>query len=444
MASKPINLLLVDDDLVDRRLITKALARFSPGVQFNIQTAGTMSETLEHLSSNKYDVVLLDLNLPDSDGIGTVQKVHDADSNIAIVVLTGLPDEKMGLQTIEKGAGDYLVKGKFSDDALMRAIRYAIERKRPEQRLKRAAQEWRTTFDSITEFILILDRDFKILRVNRAVSDALGVEPQELIGKTCYDVYNCTDHNPSNCPHAQTLRTRKPSSIEFFQRQLGIHLEVTISPIINEYGEVGGSVHISKDITERKRAEEEHREQERLKSEFAASVSHEIRTPLSIFKNIVSNALAGVQGPLNPKLRESLEMANGTIKRLARIINNFLDISKIEAGRMKLHLAQFDLWSAISDTVKALSLLSDEKGIELNADRPDCELIINADRDRIEQTLINLISNAIKFTPQGGHVSVRAKNLGTMVAVEIEDDGPGIGTNDIDKIFNRFVQIEKQ
>jgi signal transduction histidine kinase len=111
---------------------------------------------------------------------------------------------------------------------------------------------------------------------------------------------------------------------------------------------------------------------------------------------------------------------------------------------MKLHLAQFDLWSAISDTVKALSLLSEEKGIELKADRPDCELIINADRDRIEQTLINLISNAIKFTPQGGHVGVRVKNLETMVAVEIEDDGPGIETSDIDKIFNRFVQIEKQ
>jgi signal transduction histidine kinase len=111
---------------------------------------------------------------------------------------------------------------------------------------------------------------------------------------------------------------------------------------------------------------------------------------------------------------------------------------------MKLHLAKFDLCSAISDTVKALSILSDEKGIELKAYMPDFDLIINADRDRIEQTLINLICNAIKFTPEGGHISVRTKNLGTAVAIEIEDDGPGIESGDIEKIFNRFVQIERQ
>lgn len=444
MVSEAINLLLVDDDVVDRRLITKSLSRFSPSVQFSIQTAGTVSEAIEHLDTGKYDVVLLDLNLPDSDGLDTVQKVHGTDSNVAIVVLTGLPDEKMGLQTIEKGAGDYLVKGKFSGDGLMRAIRYAIERKRPEQKLKKAAQEWRTTFDSITDFISILDKEGNILRVNRSLSDALGVEPQQLIGKRCHDVQRCPNYHTSNCPHAQTLKTKKPSSAVFYHEHLGMYIEVTTSPVFDEDGQIQGSVHIAKDITERKRAEEERREEERQKSEFAASVSHEIRTPLSIFKNIVSNALAGVMGRVNPKLRESLEMANATVDRLARIISNFLDISKIEAGRMKLQLAKFDLCSAISDTVKALSVLSEEKGVELEAYMPDCGLIINADRDRIEQTLINLISNAIKFTPEGGHISVRAENLYTAVALKVEDDGPGIDSSNINKIFNRFVQIEKQ
>jgi PAS domain S-box-containing protein len=444
MISKPINLLLVDDDVVDRRLITKALTRFTPSVQFNIQTAETISKATELLRRDSYDIVLLDLNLPDSSGIDTVQEIHDTDSNVAIVVLTGLPDEKMGLQTIEKGAGDYLVKGKFSGDGLMRAIRYAIERKRPEQKLKKAAKEWRTTFDSITDFISILDKDFKILRVNRALSGAFKMEPQQLIGKTCYEMYNCTDHSPLSCPHAQTLRTKKASSVEFYQEQLGVHLEVTTSPVINEDGQIAGSVHIAKDITGRKQAEQDRKEQERLKSEFVASVSHEIRTPLTIFKNIVSNALSGVLGRVNPKLRENLEMADTSIKRLSRIINNFLDVTKIEAGRMRLHLAQFDLWSAISDTVKGLSLLADEKGIELKAYEPDSGVVINADRDRIEQALINLISNAIKFTPGGGHINVRTKNLGTAVAIEIEDNGPGIESGDIDKIFNRFVQIERQ
>jgi len=444
MVFKVINLLLVDDDTVDQRLIMKSLSRFSQNVRFNIETAGTLAEATEHLRSDKYDIVLLDLNLPDSTGISTVQGVQSANSNIPIVVLTGLPDEKMGLQTIEEGAEDYLVKGKFSDDGLMRAIRYAIERKRPEQKLKNAAKEWRTTFDSITDFIAILDNDFKILRVNMALANAFGVQPQQLIGRTCYEVYRCPNHDTVNCPHAQTLKTKKASSVEFYQEQLGIHLEVTTSPIINEDGQVEGSVQIAKDITERIKAEQERKEQDKLKSEFVATVSHEIRTPLTIFKNIISNALAGVMGQLSPRLKENLEIADRTIDRLARIISEFLDISTIEAGRMKLCLTEFDIREAISNVVKSLSLLSEQKNIELTADISDGGYFINADRDRIEQALINLVSNAIKFVPEGGHINIQAKNIGTTVAVEIEDDGPGIKRADLRRIFDRFVQLKKQ
>ncbi|MHC4158775.1 MAG: PAS domain-containing sensor histidine kinase [Planctomycetota bacterium] len=414
MISKTINLLLVDDDSVDRRLVVKALNRFSHIVKFDIETAGTLSETMEHLSSGGYDVVLLDLTLPDSSGIDTVQEVNATDSNVPIVVLTGLSDERMALHAIEKGAADYLVKGKFSDDGLMRAIRYAIERKRPEQKLKNAAKEWRATFDSIADFISIVDKDFKITRVNRALSDAFGVRPQELIGRRCHNVYKCTGRDSASCPHLKTLKTRKASSLEFYEERLGIYLEVATSPIIDENGQITGSVHIAKDITERKRVEQERKEQARLKSEFVATVSHEIRTPLSIFKNIISNALAGVMGQLSPKLRENLEMANRTINRLTRIVSDFLDISKIEAGKMKLLRTQFDIQLAIADSVNSLGPLADKKNIELRSYMPGCELLIDADRDRIEQALINLISNAIKFAPEDGHV------------------------------FDRFVQIEKQ
>jgi PAS domain S-box-containing protein len=417
MISKTINLLLVDDDSVDRRLVVKALNRFSHIVKFDIETAGTLSETMEHLSSGGYDVVLLDLTLPDSSGIDTVQEVNATDSNVPIVVLTGLSDERMALHAIEKGAADYLVKGKFSDDGLMRAIRYAIERKRPEQKLKNAAKEWRATFDSIADFISIVDKDFKITRVNRALSDAFGVRPQELIGRRCHNVYKCTGRDSASCPHLKTLKTRKASSLEFYEERLGIYLEVATSPIIDENGQITGSVHIAKDITERKRVEQERKEQARLKSEFVATVSHEIRTPLSIFKNIISNALAGVMGQLSPKLRENLEMANRTINRLTRIVSDFLDISKIEAGKMKLLRTQFDIQLAIADSVNRLGPL---------------------------QALINLISNAIKFAPEDGHVDVRAEVLDGKVAVEVEDDGPGIGSSDLEKIFDRFVQIEKQ
>ena len=444
MITRVIKLLLVDDDAVDCRLIDKALARFSGTVQFNIETASTLAEAIELLKSGNYNLILLDLSLPDSSGVDTVKGIHAANSNIPIVVLTGLPDEKMGLSTIEEGAEDYLVKGKFSDNELMRTIRYAIERKRREQEIKNAAKAWRTTFDSITDFIAILDKDFKILRVNKALANAYGVKPQELVGKTCYQVYECTEHDHPSCPHAKTLRTREPSTAEIHQKQLGIYLEVTTSPIFNADGRIDGSVHIAKDITQRKHTEQEMREQDRLKSEFVAAVSHEIRTPLAIFKNIISNALAGVMGKITPKLRENLEMANKTVDRLARIIGDFLDISKIEAGMMTLSLSQLEIQSVVSDTVKTLTGLADEKKIELNTYLCGQEVIINADREKIERVLVNLIGNAIKFVPQGGHIKVRVKTVKNAVAVEVEDDGPGIESGDIKKLFHRFVQLEKQ
>ncbi|UCE99528.1 MAG: response regulator [Planctomycetota bacterium] len=444
MISEKFNLLLVDNDAVDRRSVIKALNRFSHIVQFDIETAGTLSGATKHLRSGNYDVVLLDLTLPDSSGIDTVKAARSANSNIPIVVLADLSNEKLSLHAIEEGAGDYLVKGKFSDDGLIRAIRYAIERKRPEQKLKNAAKEWRTTFDSITDFIAILDKDFKITRVNRALADAYGVQPEELIGKRCHEVYLCTNLDCASCPHLQTLKTKKVSSLEFYEGQLGIHLEETTSPIIDDNGEMNGSVHVAKDITERKWAELERKEQDRLKSEFVATVSHEIRTPLSIFKNIISNALAGIMGQLSPKLCENLEMANRTINRLTRIVNDFLDITKIEAGKMELRRTQYDIQLSIHDTIGSLTQLAEEKNIDLKSYMPGCELVIDADRDRIEQVLVNLISNAIKYTPEGGHVNVRVEAFDKKVAVEVEDDGLGIGSSDLEKIFDRFVQIKKQ
>lgn len=131
--TKSIRVLFVDDDVADRQLVKLALARSSQSVQFDIETAQTLSEATERLSGNKYDIVLLDLGLPDSSGIDTVQSIHNINPNIPIVVLTGLADEEIGLQAIRTGAEDYLTKGKSLEYALVRTIRHAIERKQTEK-----------------------------------------------------------------------------------------------------------------------------------------------------------------------------------------------------------------------------------------------------------------------------------------------------------------------
>ena len=133
----------------------------------------------------------------------------------------------------------------------------AVERKRVEEMIRRAAEEWRATFDSLADLISIQDKDFRILRVNKAYADAFKMKPKEVVGKTCYEMTHGTNGPVSNCPHQKTLRTKKPATVEFFEPHLGIHLEVSASPIFNEKGEVVATVHVARDITERKQTEDE-------------------------------------------------------------------------------------------------------------------------------------------------------------------------------------------
>ncbi|HUT30044.1 MAG TPA: CBS domain-containing protein [Sedimentisphaerales bacterium] len=215
-------------------------------------------------------------------------------------------------------------------------------------------------------------------------------------------------------------------------------------------GRVNGSQGVLRDITERKLAAQELRkaheilkEHDRLKTEFTSTISHELRTPLGILKNIISNATAGCFGILRPELGKNLQVVESHIDRLARLMTDFLDISRIEAGRMELNLLPVAMQSIISEVVGSFMAAAAAQNIELKSDMPDATLLVKADHQKIVQVLMNLVGNAIKFVPPNGRVVVSARESRGEVCVEVADDGPGIDKKDIDKIFDRFVQIEK-
>ena len=204
------------------------------------------------------------------------------------------------------------------------------------------------------------------------------------------------------------------------------------------------NINLKAEIVERKQVEEKLKEYDRLKTEFVVNVSHELRTPLTIFKNIISNLQAGVAGSLNPKQHKNLEIADKEIDRLARIINDFLDISKIESGTINLESQHITVQSLVTDVVELFEPLAEEKNMELTTSMGDEELFIDADHDRMIQVLANLISNAIKFVPDvGGRIAVQVRGLDNEVSIAVEDNGRGIDTDDISRIFDRFVQVEK-
>ncbi len=206
----------------------------------------------------------------------------------------------------------------------------------------------------------------------------------------------------------------------------------------------------ARDVTDVKRAErdliaanEVLRKHDRLKSEFVSTVSHELRTPLCIFKNIISNALAGVMGKLSNKLIENLRMADKSVDRLSRIIGDFLDISKIESGTLQLHRSVFAIQSVIEEVVTVLQALGAAKSIRITRDLPETPIEIDADRDRIIQVLTNLVGNAIKFISVDGQIRVEVIDQVDQVEVSVHDNGPGLTQDEMTRIFDRFVQVHK-
>ncbi len=204
----------------------------------------------------------------------------------------------------------------------------------------------------------------------------------------------------------------------------------------------------ARDITEAKHAEsklikanERLREHDRLKSEFVSTVSHELRTPLCIFKNITSNAMAGVMGKISRKLYENLQTAEQSIDRLSKIISDFLDVSKIESDCLELDMTILTVQSIVTEVADSLQALAQAKGIEIKTALYGEAIEISADRERLTQILANLIGNAIKFIPANGHITVKVDDCGKEVQFSVEDDGPGLSEEDVEKIFDRFVQI---
>jgi signal transduction histidine kinase len=181
---------------------------------------------------------------------------------------------------------------------------------------------------------------------------------------------------------------------------------------------------------------------DRLKSDFVSNVSHELRTPLTAIKGSVDLLLRGVPGVLNEKQTHYLARVRSNTQHLAGLINDLLDLSKIEAGKMELKATRVSLGGLIHEVVETLRPIAAEKLIHLEAATPEPSNLVWADREKVTQILMNLLGNAIKFSPPQGRVTVSTiANGKEWVQVSVEDTGPGVPTEQREKIFEKFYQV---
>ncbi len=197
--------------------------------------------------------------------------------------------------------------------------------------------------------------------------------------------------------------------------------------------------------TELEKANQELRKIDEIKSEFVSIASHELRTPLAAIKNGVQLILQEKTGPINENQKKFLSMADRNITRLTNILDNLLDLSRIEAGKVRMKCGELDLRLPIEFVLSSLKPQADGKSIKLSTEIPMELPPVYGDREKIEQVLTNLIGNAIKFTPEGGEIIVLAKLLqgvGDMVSISVRDSGIGIPEDQLEKVFEKFHQVE--
>jgi len=187
------------------------------------------------------------------------------------------------------------------------------------------------------------------------------------------------------------------------------------------------------------KAKEEAERANQMKSIFLASMSHELRTPLNSVIGFTGIVLQGLAGELNDEQKEQLGMAYGSAKHLLSLINDLLDISKIESGELKPDIREFNIAEAGIEIRDSLKIMAEEKELELIFNIPDISIF--SDKRRFEQILLNLVNNAIKFTEKG-KVEVKAVEKDENIEVMIKDTGIGIKKEDFHKLFQPFVQLE--
>ena len=248
-------MLLVEDNPGDARLVEILLSEVDPS-GFSITNVKRLEEAVERLGSQEYDIILLDLSLPDSSGLETVSRVRDAAPRTPMVVLSGRDDEQTALQALQGGAEDYLVKGRGSGDTIARVIRYSIERKNVQEALRRSEELYRTVVEQAAENIFIVDAETKrILEANAAFYSSLGYEEDELTEMTLYDL---TAHDRRSVDrNVERLIKEGDHSLgeRRYKRKDGSLADVEVSARAISYGGRQAMCVVAHDVTERKRME---------------------------------------------------------------------------------------------------------------------------------------------------------------------------------------------
>ena len=456
-----MRLLVVDDDKLDRLAVRRCLQQ--AGIAVEIDEAESADEAIDRVQPGSYDCVLLDYHIPGSNTLALLRTLADQAGDVPVVILTGRGDEDIAVEFMKAGAADYLPKGALSPERLATSFRYAQERaqsaaaqRRAEVALSERELEFRTLANAIPQMAWMADTQGRRYWYNQRWYEFTGLRPDESLGLGWYVV-----HHPDQRATVVASQAAKFAQGTTWKDTVRLRRRdgeyrwflASAVPVRGEDGAILRWVGTNTDVTEQKEAQlerehllgleqaahEEAVRAVRAREYILAIVAHDLRNPI---QNIAIAAAALSSADVDQRTR-LVGVVERSTEEMTRLIADLLDVASIESGTFSVTRTQVDIRVLFAETRERFEPRARAHDVALDCEASAEVPAICADRDRLSQTLSNLMDNALKFTPAGGRVTLRAATEEGAVRISIEDTGVGIPQEDLPHLFDRFWQARR-
>ena len=436
--------LVVDDE----EIIRTGCERILTSLELNVDIAENGQIALEKLSPDAYDLILLDLYMPELDGMKLLDEIQKIDSDIVTIIMTGYATIENAVETIKKGAYDYLPKP-FSVDEFRTKVDRGLEKRKlilearqlREERdrnlleISKEKSRTLTILNCMSEGLIATNRFGQIVLMNQAATKMIRLTEPDIIGKTIDGLLS----NPELEQHIkETLEKVTKSSqltrLEFKTKDERI-LQSHIMPIIDEKNQCLGTVTVLSDITEEKKLE-------KSKSDFVRLVAHELKAPFGAIQGYLNLILEGYVKDDPEREREMIARSRDKAAQLIELVNDLLALSRTDHIEARKIFTKISIAKIISESVENFKDEANAKSISLQATFPDNLPEIRGHQEELLRLVGNLLNNAIKYTPEKGSICINLEKISHFLVITVKDSGIGIAKKDHKKIFEEFYRAE--